>query len=215
MNVSTNKIWDKFYNEEKIIKTFGKTMFDYSKPDSDIVELVKVFKKEKVKKILDLGCGSGRNCRFLSSKGFAVVGMDISKAAIKQARNEGGEIEYLVADMKKIPFLTDSFDALVSTQTIFHDRLQEIKQTINEIGRVVKNKGLIFITLQPVKGNKHRMGERLEPNTYISNGGDDKGEVHHFFIKAEILKVFNEFEFIDLHFVESNNYWYLLLRNTK
>jgi len=209
------KIWDGFYQNNKTLKTFGKTVFDYSKPDGDIVELAKVFKKEKVKKILDLGCGSGRNCRFLSSKGFAVVGMDISKSAIKQAKKADGKIEYLVADMKKIPFPTDSFDALVSTQTIFHGRLQEIQQTINEIGRVVRNKGVIFITLQPVKGNKHRMGEKLEPNTYISNGGDDKGEIHHFFTKAEILKVFKELEFIDLHFVESNNYWYLLLRNKK
>jgi 2-polyprenyl-3-methyl-5-hydroxy-6-metoxy-1,4-benzoquinol methylase len=43
------------------------------------------FKRHKVKRILDLGCGLGRPCIHLAERGFEVVGIDISKSALRMA----------------------------------------------------------------------------------------------------------------------------------
>ncbi len=209
------KVWDEFFKKENNSKKFGKHIFDYSKPDKDIVRLVSFLKKERVKKILDLGCGNGRNSNFLAAKNFNIVGIDNSKLAIKKAKHENRKVKYLFADMKKLPFREDFFDAVISTQTIFHGLLKNIRKTIREIKKVTKSNGLVFITLQPMKGNKYRMGKKLEKGTYISTDGDDKGEVHHFFAKAEILKEFQDFDFIDFHLERNLNYWYILMRNKK
>lgn len=211
----TKKVWDNFFKKANDAKEFGKHIFDYSNPDKDIVDLVSILKKGNVKKILDLGCGNGRNGNFLSIKKFSVVGVDNSKLAIQKAKHRRGKVKYLLADMKKLPFREDFFDAVISTQTIFHGLLRDIRKTIKEINRVTKDNGLIFITLQPVKGNKYRMGKKLEKGTYISSAGDDKGEIHHFFTKTEILKEFKNFDFIDFHLEKDLNYWYILVRNRK
>lgn len=211
----TKKVWDKFFKDQKNIKKFGKHVFDYSKPDNNIVNLVPFFKKKKIIKVLDLGCGNGRNSKFLSAKDFNVVGIDISKIAIRLAKKQDQKSYYKVADMLKLPFPNNYFDATISIQTIFHELLTNIRKTIKEIIRVNKNKAIVFITLQPVYGNKYRMGQKLEKETYISNTGDDKGEIHHFFTKKEILKEFAKFGFIDFHLEFKKNYWYLLLRNQK
>lgn len=209
------KVWDKFFDKNLKTKKFGRHYFDYSKPDADIKKIVHFLKKEGVEKILDLGCGEGRNSKFLSSKNFKVVGIDISKIAIKKAKLNDKKTYYKISDMRSIPYSEGNFDAVISTQTIFHSRLKDIRKTLQQVARVTKNDGIIFITLQPTRGNKYRMGKKIEANTYLSCYGDDAGVVHHFFNKNEIIKEFGMFKMIDLHLDKNNNYWYLLMKNKK
>ncbi len=42
---------------------------------------------------LDLGCGRGRNSRYLAGQGFSVVGIDISGLAIAEARAKVGDLD--------------------------------------------------------------------------------------------------------------------------
>lgn len=44
-------------------------------------------------RVLDLGCGRGRNSRYLASVGFSVVGVDISGQAIADAQAQAGELD--------------------------------------------------------------------------------------------------------------------------
>lgn len=206
------KIWDSFFKQDSLVKSFGNTCFDYSKPDKDVVNLATRLEQNGLKTILDLGCGEGRNARYLTSKGFAVHGIDLSREAIKMAKSQDSSSNYFVGDMKKLPYPDDFFDCTISTQTIFHGTISEIRQTIREIFRVNRKGSLIFITLQPIEGNEYRMGRKLEKNTYISNNGADKGEVHHFLDRKEILNEFSNFKILDLHLYARQNYWYLLVQ---
>ena len=51
-----------------------------------IVDAIPALKKHGVKRVLDLGCGAGRHCVLLAGSGFEVVGIDVSKYALKMAR---------------------------------------------------------------------------------------------------------------------------------
>jgi len=74
--------WNKFYNKTLIMdeSTFAK--FTYKKI------------KNKKGKILDIGCGNGRDARFFNRKGFHVMGVDISQKAIQ--KNSKNTIKNLV-----------------------------------------------------------------------------------------------------------------------
>jgi len=65
--MKSKKGWDKIYSEK------GKF---FEEPHEYMGELLKIFRKRKVKKVLDLGCGSGRHLKFLAKNGFEVWGMD-------------------------------------------------------------------------------------------------------------------------------------------
>ncbi len=58
-------------------------------------------------RVLELGCGSGYDAKFLSQKGHKVTAIDISEAAIEIAKkiNNTNNISYRVADI-----ITDSID---------------------------------------------------------------------------------------------------------
>jgi len=72
------KQWDKTF------KWYGKV---FVQPQEDMPRIVKLFKKKGVKRILDLGCGSGRHTVYLAKQGFEVYGIDIVPKEIKMTRD--------------------------------------------------------------------------------------------------------------------------------
>ncbi len=68
-------------------------------------------------RVLDLGCGEGRNALFLAECGFRVTAVDISESGIRKlkalARERNLEIRSEVADMRTYQY-SDLFDLIVS-----------------------------------------------------------------------------------------------------
>ena len=69
--------WDKAYKEK------GKIWIE---PQENIPKLAKEWKKKGVKRILDVGCGTGRHLVYLAKKGFEMYGIDIAEHGLKIAR---------------------------------------------------------------------------------------------------------------------------------
>jgi SAM-dependent methyltransferase len=70
---------------------------------------------------LDLGCGPGRNARYLAARGFQVDAVDLSPAALRWAREAGGEVRYFCGDAFTLTAteLTGPYD-LVYDSGCFH-----------------------------------------------------------------------------------------------
>ncbi|MGD0495645.1 MAG: class I SAM-dependent methyltransferase [Candidatus Bathyarchaeia archaeon] len=78
--IKTRSNWDRDYST---LKRMPKRL---KKTAQFIADAVPDLTKHEVKKVLDLGSGVGRHCVLLASSGFEVIGMDISKNALKMAR---------------------------------------------------------------------------------------------------------------------------------
>ncbi len=91
--------------------------------------------------LLDAGSGPVQWPEYLTySEGYRYrVCMDISMAALKAARERlGGHGLYVIGDIANLPFLTDTFDGLVSIHAIHHLPLAEHKKAYLELHRVLK-----------------------------------------------------------------------------
>tara|TARA_Y100000310_G_scaffold75551_1_gene71902 strand:+ start:1025 stop:1771 length:747 start_codon:yes stop_codon:yes gene_type:complete len=102
--------------------------------------LNKIFKKNKVKKILDIACGHIPQGRQLAKKGYKVSGIDLSgsllKLANKRAKQEGVQIKLYKKDMKK--FQIGKFDAAyILFSSILH--LYKQKDLLSHFISVNKN----------------------------------------------------------------------------
>ncbi len=68
-------------------------------------------------RVLDLGCGEGRDSVFFASRGFDVTGVDISLAGLRKAerlaRERGLEVRWLHGNMAHLPF-DGAFDLVYS-----------------------------------------------------------------------------------------------------
>ena len=199
----------------KIFKTYGKV---FTKVQEDIPKIVKIFKKGGVKRVLDLGCGTGRHVVYLAKHSFDVYGIDIAPEGIKITkkwlRKEGLKASLKVSDVyKELPYKDNFFDAIISTQALHHAKIGKIRKLIKEIERILKPGGLIFITVRMVlraKGwekNKiviHRFGKRktkykvIGPRIYVPIEGGEKGLTHFCFNKELIRKEFKNFKIFDI-----------------
>jgi SAM-dependent methyltransferase len=94
-------------------------------------------------RILDAGCGSGRNMVELARRGV-VTGVELSETSVRLARERGaGEvIEGSVLDM---PFDADSFDLAASLDVIEH--LEDDLGALREMRRVVAPGGALLVTV--------------------------------------------------------------------
>lgn len=99
----------------------------------------------KFRKILDVGCGTGRLIKFLNQNGFNAQGCDFATEAIKTAKTINGNSIIKKASAISLPYKTGSFDLVTSISVIEHLKQKEAAKFLNEAKRVLKPSGYIFI----------------------------------------------------------------------
>jgi ubiquinone/menaquinone biosynthesis C-methylase UbiE len=129
----------------------------------------------KIHTVLDIGCGSGRYSIALAHEGYKVKGIDFSQEAIKLARKwadlEHVKITFTVGDIhKNLPYPSNSFDAAIAIDSIHYDTITSISFTLSEISRVLREGGILFVTLPQKTANKlmtHLIFTKEEANNLI------------------------------------------------
>lgn len=100
------------------------------------------------KKVLDLGCGTGRYSIKFAKEGAEVTGIDLSEDMLGIAREKVTnkmKINFLKGDMsRKIDLPDKSFDLIISSLAMSH--LEEIDGFIENIGRLLNNDGISIIS---------------------------------------------------------------------
>lgn len=136
------KNWNNFFD------THGRF---YLLPHEDLPKFINTCKKEKLNKVLDLGCGSGRHVVKLAEEGFEVAGIDMSPSAASLAEKwlhqKGLEAEIIVAnfDDKQKDFDDGSFDGVLAVNTLEYGEEGEFGENLKQINRLLRENGLVFI----------------------------------------------------------------------
>ncbi len=191
--------WDQIFSEKGRV---------FTAPHSYIERVVEKLDDSETKRILDLGCGTGRHVVYFARLGYDVYGFDASPKALSMAQ-EWLQEENLTASLrehlmeKPFPYDDDFFDAVISIQVIHHNLMKDIKKTVSEIERVLKPGGFLFVTFPilhpgPVEDERDWKLVEIEEGTYIPQKGWESGIPHHYFTLEEIPDVFNPFEILDI-----------------
>ena len=161
--INQEKVWDTIAPEwEKVRQTPSPTVIN--------------FLKDKKGKILDLGCGSGRN--FLKNKNYQVYGTDFSKEMLKFAEKTAQEkdmkVELKKMDKLKLNFPENYFDFSICSAFLHCLNKQEQKEAISELYRVLKPKAEALIS---VWGRQSPRLKNAEKESYIGwKTGKEKDE---------------------------------------
>jgi SAM-dependent methyltransferase len=106
-------------------------------------------------RVLDAGCGDGRNLRYLLAHGFACWGVDRDATAVEYVRRlahaAGGDANtdrFQVAEVDQLPWPDASFDAVVCSAVLhFADDAAHFERMVGELWRVLAPRGLFFARL--------------------------------------------------------------------
>ena len=168
----------------------------------------------KVVKVLDIGCGGGRNIKTYQTDNIEIMGLDNSSEFIKLCRTDG--LNVVLSDMTQIPFLDNYFDNLIVIASFHHlTNKDDRNKALSEMSRILKNGGTMMVSIwsktQPAKTKRtfDNWGDVLVPWKNL------KGEIferyYYIFKIEEIEKLFldNGFKIIS-HTWECGNEVFIL-----
>jgi ubiquinone/menaquinone biosynthesis C-methylase UbiE len=194
----TNRNWDTVYSKnfmtnwypnENIIRFCARLI--QKRLTYDEIEI-----KRKVNRVLDLGCGNGRHAIYFAREGMHACGIDISETAIEWARDwatrERVSVEFRVGSVTQLPYPDAHFDVVVSHGVLDHISMNDAKQAVSEVARVLPSGGLFYFDLKSADDSEFGVGEEAETNTFVVTDGFEKGLIQHFFTLDEIHELMSD-----------------------
>lgn len=112
--------------------------------------------------LFDEAIGDGLYPRLPQQAG-SVIGIDLSTTAVARAVRRHPRLTGLVADARRLPFKSGSFDAVVSTSTLDHfDRASDIVEAFAELNRVLRPGGELVITMDNTRNPAIAVRARIQ-----------------------------------------------------
>ena len=118
---------------------------DYNEAEEFIKNILKYLKLKKGSSILDAACGKGRHSIIIEKLGYNVLGIDLSKNSIKEAKkSENINLKFKIHDIS-VP-LKKKFDAVFNLFTSFgyHSKKKDV-EILNTLEKNIKNEGIGLI----------------------------------------------------------------------
>ena len=168
------------WNWDKVSDTY------WSDPSEDVYYLLHRWKKAGREALLDIGCGLGRHSLLFAAHHFKATAMDSSESGLnllqKTAIERGLVINTIRADLTKLPFNADSFDAVLAYHSIYHVDSKGLFAAIEELYRVLRPKAEVYLTF-----NSKNNPTYADPNNRIIDENvrmkqeEDGGILPHFY----------------------------------
>lgn len=113
-------------------------------------------------RILDVGCGAGRDAAQFRGRGFRVVGIDMSYGMLQEAMRRAPGA-YIAADMAAMPFNWSIFDAVWLNASLLHLPRSAAPGVLTEIHALLKPGGILYLSLKEGQGEiwEQREGRRF------------------------------------------------------
>ena len=133
---------------------------------------------EKQHKILDAGCGEGRNLIYFVRNDYQVWGLDKNEDAVQMLKyvvksiNKSYPLERFVAgNVEKMPYQDRYFDAIISSAVLhFAENKDHFLSMIGELSRVLKPGGILFARMTTDVGIKELIQHAGEGKYFLPDG---------------------------------------------
>lgn len=136
-------------------KTFS---YNWSKQVEKFVKIL------KGKKVLDAGCGVGRDINLFLKNNIDVEGIDYSEEAIKKCRTQYPDLTFYIGDFRKINVPDEYYDGIWACASMLNISKKDLPASLQEFLRILKPGGILFASVK--EGLEEKMvsdeyGERL------------------------------------------------------
>ncbi len=140
--------------------------------------------------VIDLGCGSGNDTKYLLERGYRVTACDYSGEAIERVRRLFPQAETRLFDMRDgLPFPDASTRAIVADLSLHYFPWETTRRIAAEIARILPAGGLFLCRLNSVRDVNHGAGEgeEIERHYYRTAAGPKR-----FFDEDDVDSLFTE-----------------------
>lgn len=97
--------------------------------------------------VADIGCGPGQIGRYLFDRGVDVIGVDLSAAMVRVARDRNPGMRFEKADMRVLPFADDELAGAVAFYSLIHLTPEDAAAACAELHRVIAPGGVLCVAV--------------------------------------------------------------------
>jgi len=158
------KIAIRTYN--KIAKIYSKFTF-HKLSQYQLNKFISMLPKKA--KVLDAGCGSGRDAGYFKEYGLDVTAIDAAEKMVEEAKKNVKGIKFKKMDMTKTDFKDNTFDGIWSAASLVHNDKKNIPKILGELKRVLKDEGVLYISVKEGDGEEIKKEEKYnnEPRPFV------------------------------------------------
>ena len=149
-----------------------------------------------------LDCGAGGDCpplSLFSEYGYLTHGIEFTSSQLgkanEYANNKSQHLNIELGDMRQLKFEDASFSFVYSYNSVFHMAKSDVSKSINEMQRVLKPNGLLFVNFLTTKDFRCGTGVALGENQY-EQMDDDVAVIHSYFEECEPDIYFDNMEIL-------------------
>lgn len=192
MNAQTIAIFDK-YAEQYAELTFSNIL------QYELNRFISFLPKNA--RIIDIGCGSGRDVQYFMDYGFQVVGIDASTNMINEAKKRVPNGEFEIMRFESLNFSEESFDAAWVLDAIPFLEKKSVENFLSSFYSILKKDAIVFISARQGVGETEIEYKKL---------GNSKLKVS-FFYEEEIENLLREngFEVLNLFTQEGEDFTWI------
>lgn len=159
--------------------------FYYNTKDADMQTLYDFFLKylDKGAKILDLGCGSGRDTKYFLDKGYDVIALDASIEMVKLSSKLTGR-KTVHKTFNELDY-DNELDGIWACASLLHISRKEIDNILYKISRALKPNGVLYASFKYGDKEEFRNGRFF--NFYEEESFGELIDKHPYFEVIETL----------------------------
>lgn len=151
---------------DETIKTYDLLGADYSPTTAGLVDREDFDKLVKLiapgAKVLEAGCGYGKELKLFIDAGYDVTGIDLSAGMLEQCKKNVPRAKLVQMDVRRLDFPNETFDAIWCHTVLLHLPPREAEKAVKEFYRVLKNGGILFASVKKVDKSQEMVKEDIE-----------------------------------------------------
>jgi len=171
----------------------------FGEPNAFAQKALSYMREYGFERILDLGCGDGRDSVFFALEGLNVHAVDFAREGVKilkrEAEEAGVNVRSRVIDYSGglTGFKDESFQTVYSHLSLHYFDDHTTSHIIEEIQRILCHGGLFFIKVKSTHDKLYGKGKKTGENTYILDG-----HLRHFYTKKYLREKLVRFNTLEL-----------------
>jgi 2-polyprenyl-3-methyl-5-hydroxy-6-metoxy-1,4-benzoquinol methylase len=146
-------------------------------------------------RILDLGCGPGRESMRLAAAGAHVLGLNFSEECINVARERCPHRRFELVDFRDLDTRFGSFHGVFAAASIIHVPPDDLQQVLSRVAGVLEDGGYFLAIVQDGEGVRECWpvvdGQKLRRTVYLYRQ-EDLASASAFLVSCGELELANE-----------------------
>lgn len=165
--------------------------------EEQIMDFLRLLHKYQIKRIVEMGCGCGRNLLPMAAQGFEVIGVDHSSVALEAAKNNlqekqlAHQVQFIHQDWT---LFQQPSPAVVAWHVLGHGDLAQVEGNLRQMIRLVEEGGLCLFNIPSIKTVLawDRQCDSVQAYSFIYEEGDEAGIRHSFFSYDKIVSILQD-----------------------